>query len=142
MVRRTALSGIAAAILVAGCFHATIETGLTPSNQVIEKPWASGWVFGLVPPNPVATMSKCPGGVSKVETQLSFVNMLVAFLTLDIYTPMAIKVTCASGGHSMIPAGANQIELGANATDAQLHEALGKAVKLSALSGQPVYIEH
>jgi len=86
-------------------------------------------------------MAKCPGGVSKVETQLSFVNMLVAAITFDIYTPMSIKVTCATGGHSMIPPGANRIDVGANPTDAQLQGALTRAVKQSAQSGQPVYID-
>lgn len=141
MSRRMALSGVAAAILLSACFHATIQTGLAPSNQVIEKPWASGWVFGLVPPSPVETMAKCPGGVSKVETQLSFVNMLVAFLTADIYTPMSIKVTCASGGKAMIPSDANRIDVGVDPNAAQLQDALSKAVRQSAQSGQPVYIE-
>lgn len=86
----------AALLCTAGCYHATIETGLAPSNEVIEKDFASGWIYGLVPPSTVETQSKCPNGVSKVETQLSFVNQLVAFLTLDIYTPMDIKVTCAA----------------------------------------------
>lgn len=88
-----------AALLVstAACFHATVETGLAPSTTVIEQPFASGWIYGLVPPSTVSTQAKCPKGVSKVETQHSFVNMLVAFITLDIYTPMDIKVTCAAG---------------------------------------------
>lgn len=138
---KTALSGTVAALLLSACYHATIETGLAPSNEVIEKAWASGWIFGLVPPSPVATMSRCKNGVSKVETQLSFVNQLVAFLTLDIYTPMSIKVTCSTGGHALIPAGANRIDVGADPTDAQLQDALNRAVKESARSGLPVYVE-
>ncbi|HKR56648.1 MAG TPA: Bor family protein [Gemmatimonadales bacterium] len=89
-----------AALLVstAACFHATIETGLAPSATVIEKPFASGWIFGLIPPDAVDTKAKCGAhGVSKVETQHSFVNMLVAFVTFDIYTPISITVTCAAG---------------------------------------------
>ncbi len=81
--------------LCAGCYHATIETGLAPSNQVVEKSFASGWIIGLIPPSTVETQAKCASGVSKVETQLSFVNMLVGWLTSYIYTPMTIKVTCA-----------------------------------------------
>src|SRR5688572_21394702 len=83
-------------VLSLGCYHATIETGAPASNEVISKSFASGWVFGLVPPSTVATAAKCPNGVSKVETQLSFVNQLVSWLTLYIYTPMSIKVTCAA----------------------------------------------
>ena len=84
-------------IAATGCYHATIETGLSPSPQVIEQTFASGWIFGLIPPNTVSTQAKCPKGVSKVETQHSFVNMLVQFITFSIYTPMDIKVTCAAG---------------------------------------------
>jgi Bor protein len=83
-------------IVTAGCYHATVETGASPSTEVINKSFASGWIFGLVPPSTVSTAAKCPNGVAKVETQLSFVNQLVSFLTLGIYTPMEIKVTCAA----------------------------------------------
>jgi len=31
----------------------------------------------------------------RVETQQSFVNQLVGFLTLGIYTPMDLRATCA-----------------------------------------------
>lgn len=79
----------------AACYHANIETGATPSTQTVEKKWASGWIYGLVPPSTVATSEKCPNGVSKVETQLSFANQLVSILTLGIYTPMDIRATCA-----------------------------------------------
>ncbi len=90
----------AAAILLAlvplgACYHATIETGLSPSTQVIEQTFASSWIYGLVPPKTVQTASQCPGGAARVETEHSFVNQLVGFLTLGIYTPMHITVTCA-----------------------------------------------
>ena len=78
-----------------GCYHATVETAATPSTQTVEKKWASGWIYGLVPPSTISTKEKCPNGVAKVETQLSFANQLVSILTLGIYTPMDIRATCA-----------------------------------------------
>lgn len=140
MSLRSTLSLAGAALLLAGCYHATIETGLAPSPQTVEKPWASAWIDGLVAPKLVETMAKCPNGVSKVETQLSFVNMLVGAITLGIYTPMTIKATCAAGGHSALPPGASQIQLGDNPTDQDLQNALRQAVGQSASSGAPVYI--
>jgi hypothetical protein len=88
---------LALALLIgaAGCYHATIETGATPSTQTVEKKWASGWIYGLVPPSTINTKEKCPNGVAKVETQQSFVNQLVGLLTFGIYTPMDIRATCA-----------------------------------------------
>jgi hypothetical protein len=88
--------------LLGGCYHATIETGLPPSPQVIDQGFASGWIYGLVPPKTVTTASRCPTGVAKVETELSFVNQLVSFLTLGIYTPMHIRVTCAAPASASI----------------------------------------
>lgn len=86
----------AAAVLTSGCFHATIETGLPASNVVVSKPWAAGFIYGLVPPATVETAAKCRNGVAKVETQMSLPNMLVAMITFSLFTPMQIDVTCAS----------------------------------------------
>lgn len=90
-------------VTCAACYHATVETGAAPSTEVIHQSFASGWIYGLVPPETVDAESQCPKGVSKVETQHSFVNELVAFLTLGIYTPMEIKVTCATAGKRLRP---------------------------------------
>ncbi|HEV7839124.1 MAG TPA: Bor family protein [Gemmatimonadaceae bacterium] len=117
----------------AACYHATIDTGLTPSAQTIEKPWANGWILGLVPPSPIETAQKCPNGVAKIETQLSFANQLVNFLTLGIYTPMDIKVTCAQGRTASMPlikGGSDKIA------------AFAGAVRLSRDSNQPVLFSY
>ena len=84
--------------LLPACYHATVDTGLTPGTQVVSEQWASGWVLGLVPPDAVEAGSACPSGVARVETQLSFLNQLVSIITFGIYTPMQIDVTCAAGG--------------------------------------------
>ena len=89
-------------IAIAGCYTATTETGLVPSNMTIKKNWAASWVYGLVPPNTVETAAKCPHGVAKVMTQLSFTNQLVGFLTFGIYTPMTIQVTCARASETSL----------------------------------------
>src|SRR5690606_37787787 len=91
----TLLSGglaFVAALGTAGCYHATVDTGLTPSGQVIERPWAHSFIAGLVPPSVVETASKCPHGVAKVETKLSFLNQVANIFTFGIYTPMSIRV--------------------------------------------------
>lgn len=94
------LTALLMAAVGTGCYHATIETGAAPSPTVVRKGCASGWIYGLVPPSTVSTASQCPNGVARVETQLSFVNQLVSYLTLGIYTPMEIVVTCAASRSS------------------------------------------
>lgn len=95
-MRRTLL--IASLLMLGGCYHATVNTGLAPSPVRIEREWAGGWIFGIVPPSAMDAVGRCPDGVARVETQLSFANQLVSYLTFGIYTPMSIEVTCAAPG--------------------------------------------
>lgn len=98
-------------LTASGCYHAVVDTGLAPSPQAIDKAWAHGFVYGLVPPSVVETASKCSQGVSKVETQHSFLNMLAQALTLGLYTPMQITVTCAgSGATGIAPADVTSVQ--------------------------------
>src|SRR5262245_58943903 len=98
---RTTLAALL--LLSAGCYHASIESGMKPGNDKIEKDWAAGWAWGLVGPEPIEAQSKCTSGVSKAETEHSFLNALVGALTIGIYTPMHLTVTCAAGPHADVP---------------------------------------
>lgn len=74
----------------------------------------------------------------QVETQLSFVNQLVGFLTLGIYTPMWIKVTCASGARSLAPT--PEMKLGAHASPAEVIDMFRRAADLAVQGGTAVYV--
>jgi hypothetical protein len=119
------------AILLPGCYHATVTTGLPPSLEKVEKHWAAGWIYGLVPPSTLESAQKCSNGVARVDTQLSFANQLVGFLTWGIYTPMEIVVTCAgarAAGNPELAAGGNP------------RAALMRAAELSAALHGPVHV--
>jgi hypothetical protein len=90
----------------AGCYHASVETGRTPGNQHIDKGWAPGFLYGAVGPGTVDAKAGCSSGVSKVETKHSFLNMLVGGLTLGVYTPMTVDVTCAAPAATIAQASA------------------------------------
>ncbi|MGD2068877.1 MAG: Bor family protein [Gemmatimonadota bacterium] len=92
------LAVLAVVLFSSGCYHATIVTGQPEGTQTISNAWASGFIAGLIPPSTVETASQCPNGVARVETQHSFLNLLVQGLTFSIYAPMTIEVTCAAGG--------------------------------------------
>jgi Bor protein len=141
-MRRTLrlVPAVALVLTLPACYHVTVDTGLPASSTVVEKPWASSFIDGLVPPSTLETQSKCPGGVSKVETQLSFLNLLVGAITFGIYTPMSIKVTCAQGGRASIPSGAPTVPVGASATPEALGTALERAIQMSSERGVPVYV--
>lgn len=128
------------AILMSGCYHAKITTDLEPSARVYDQTFASSWIFGLVPPKTVDATEHCDNGVAMVETRLSFVNMLVGNLTLGIYTPMHIKVTCATGGMSLNTEDSS-IELAKNSAEEVKQQAYSDAVELSSKTNKPVYIQ-
>ena len=128
------------AVTVAGCYNAKIETGLPPSEQKIEDEWADSWVYGLVPPTAVETAERCPNGVAKVETKLSFLNQLVGALTLGIYTPMHIEVTCAADPRPQEDAVDSDIDVDGEATVEEKQAALQRAAALSAARGNAVLV--
>jgi Bor protein len=134
-------SPILAGLAAAACFHATVVTGASPGTQVINKPWASSFIFGLVPPKTVEAASECPNGVATVETQHSFLNSLVAFLTLDIYTPMTITVTCASGGRSDTGQIRPDISVSEAQGEASVRDAFNAAAAQAAASRSPVLVQ-
>ena len=125
-----------------GCYHATVETGLTASSDVIEESFASSWIDGLVPPSVIAAKAKCQHGVAKVETQISFVNGLVRILALGIYTPMSIKVTCAAAGTTMLEGRSPDVVVDENASPVEVHNAFTRAAELAVVGGQPVYVKY
>jgi hypothetical protein len=121
-------------VFCAGCYHATIETGQPPSPTKIEKPWAHGFLWGLVPPSTVETAQRCPAGIAKVETQQSFLNLVADVLTAGIYSPMQITVTCAQGGTT----DGRMLRTSNNHSARKVME---EAIVLSRQTGEAVYVE-
>lgn len=123
-----------------GCYHAMVTTGLTPSTVVIDETFASGWVYGLVPPKTVETAAKCTDGVAMVETELSFVNQLVSFITFGIYTPMHIKVTCAMAGSASVSSTDQTVTLVADSGAGDVIAGFMLAADRAVATGGAVYV--
>lgn len=127
-------------LALAGCYHARVETGLAPGSQVIDRAWAPGFVYGLVPPPTVEAGEACPDGVAVVETELSFLNQVVSALTLGIYTPMHIRVTCAAASAHALPADAEAIQVAAGSTSDEVIAAFSQAADRTVATHQPVLV--
>jgi hypothetical protein len=132
---------LAAALVLpaAGCYHAIVDTGRPSSGQMIENNWAHSFLWGLVPPETVETATQCPNGVARVETIHSFLNQLASAVTWGIYSPMTIRVSCASGDDD----DAEDVEallVPATATDVQRNDAMNRAVDLSRERAVPVLV--
>ncbi len=131
---------LALVVTATGCFHTRVETGLTPGSQVYENSFAPSFVYGLVPPPPVDGAAECPSGVAIVESEISFLNGLVAALTFSLFTPMTIKVTCAAGGGaSATPA--ETLDVAAGASSSEVRAAIGEAADRTVETKEPVFVQ-
>jgi hypothetical protein len=116
---RRQLALFAAVLTVVGCYRITVLHGTQPppsAATVVDYPWQHSWVFGLVPPAEINVGERCPTGVSKVETKVSFLNGLASALVGavgaelsrqnndslyfgsalgGIWQPVSAKITCA-----------------------------------------------
>ena len=117
--------------LLAACFHQVVQTGRTPGPVVVEKPWVSTFIFGIVPAQPIDVRQQCPSGVATVETQQTFLNGLVGGITLGIYTPQSVKVTCAAPGGSPSPNDAPEVLIPKSATREQSFDYVNDAINTS-----------
>jgi hypothetical protein len=137
MIRKYWLRASLLAISTTGCFHQVVQTGRTPGPTVVDKPWVSTWLWGLVAAAPIDARQQCPSGVAVVTTEQSFVNGLVAVVTLGIYTPQHVMITCASGGTASLPRGAKEFQIPAGATAEQRATIMNEAVERAIETGSP-----
>ena len=129
------------ALALSGCYSAQVATDKQPSGQVIEKPWATGFVAGLATPGAqIDAAQQCSNGVAMVETQVSFLNQLATFVTFNLYSPMSVTVTCASGG-SMSDLQVPDFTVPEEADDATVHDVFRAAAQQSAKAAVPVHVE-
>ena len=129
------------AFALSGCYSSQVTTDKQPSSQVIEKPWATGFVAGLATPGAqIDAAQQCSNGVAMVETQVSFLNQLATFVTFNLYSPMSVTVTCAAGG-SMSVLQAPDFTVPEEADDATVHDVFRAAAQQSAQAAAPVRVK-
>lgn len=96
MRRSSRVASLLLVAVLAGCYHQIVQTGRPPSPVVVRHAWTATWLWGLVPAEEIDVTSQCQNGVATVETQQSFMNGVVGLVTLGIYDPRDVKITCAS----------------------------------------------
>jgi hypothetical protein len=142
MIKKRWVSGSLLVLCTAGCFHQVVNTGRTPGTTVVDKPWVSTWLWGLVAAQPVDVRQQCPSGVAVITTEQSFVNGLVGAITLGIYTPQHVTVTCASGGTASLPRGAKEFQIPTNASAEQRTAITNQAVENAIETGSPSVLRY
>jgi len=97
------LRGIATSALVAslllgtnGCYKATFINPAVVPGETHEE-WTDFFIVGLVGKEEFDVREFCPGEAAKVATGGNFLTDLVTVVTLGIYAPRKVYVTCAAG---------------------------------------------
>ena len=96
VVSRFMLSALLGGSLLAcsGCFHSAVLMPTVPPGDK-HSTWVNGWLWGSVG-GQISADTFCAGrGVARVDTKRSVGNILVSWVTLGIYTPSHVSVTCA-----------------------------------------------
>lgn len=88
---------VAAMTLASGCFSTTFQySNKTPGRT--EEVGRTFLIYGLVNSNDaLKAYDLCPEGVQSVQTVHTFGDQFLGCLTIGIYTPNTVRVTCASG---------------------------------------------
>ncbi len=127
------------ALCSSACFHQVVQTGSTAGTTVVDMPWVTTWLWGLVAAQEIDVRQQCPRGAAIIETEMSFVNGLASAVTLGIWTPQHVRVTCASGTASL-PKGATEVRIPVDATADQRAELTNRAIEQAIETHAPVLL--
>ena len=99
MTRSLFLLAAFAAISATGCYSTTLRSGLPAGEKPMEgeQRWHSGFLGGTQEASgPYDVAEMCPHGWSEIKTETSFANGVVDLVTVGVYNPQTVDVTCAA----------------------------------------------
>ena len=102
-MKRLARVALLAAVLGgAGCYKATFIRDPNAVKGTEHEEWVSYWLWGLVNEHDLNVRQFCSDGrVAQVVTGGDFLSGLVELVTLGIYAPRKLWVTCATDGRAL-----------------------------------------
>jgi len=102
-MKRLARVALLAALLAgAGCYKATFIRDANAVKGAESDRWLDYWFWGLMNQQDINVREFCPDGrVAQVVTGGNFGTGIVSVLTIGIYAPRKVYVTCATGGRAL-----------------------------------------
>ena len=100
------------------------------------KQWATTFVYGVVPAAVAQAAAECQDGLAKVRRGQTPANTLVSIISLGMFNPITILVTCA------LPSEKPAIDVPAGATLDERRNALADAVDESLKTHRPVVVRY
>jgi hypothetical protein len=124
-------AGIIAALLLAtlpGCFTYTFRDKRFEAGEKHDE-WRSFFLFGIVGESEVNVSEFCPNGdAAEVAVGTNGGTWLVSWLTLGIYTPDKVYVTCSAGPAETDETAAYEIDLRSPGIPARVEKRAGGKV--------------
>ena len=85
-----------ALVLAAGCFRVTYQSSVKRPGPVKVHHDFDFFLVGLIGEAHVRPDADCPGkGVARMASGLTVVDSLLTIITIGIYSPRTVVVTCA-----------------------------------------------
>lgn len=95
-MRMRGLAAVAAALCLTGCYTVRYQSKLQGGGAEQEQR-GDFFLWGLVGTETVQLKQLCPQGASSWKSQTTFVDALLTFITIGIYSPRHVFVQCAGG---------------------------------------------
>src|SRR5690606_32710771 len=95
--KRRLLASLVVLTCLTSCYRATFHRDPTVVKGETHEEWTDFFLFGLVGTEEFGVQEFCPdGNVAEVKTGGNFATGLVGVITIGIYTPRKVYVSCAN----------------------------------------------
>ncbi len=97
-MKQLAATGCLLALLVGtGCYKHSVRDERLRVGERTTEAWKPYVVVGVAPVGKEPLYAECPSGIALFEAEHSFLNLLVGYITWNIFTPMQVTYACAAG---------------------------------------------
>jgi hypothetical protein len=89
------LVAISALTALTGCFNVTYISRTRQPAAAVHDQNLNFFLVGLIGQHDIQAGQICPTGIAKVHSQSTGVDVLLTIVTLGIYSPRTVHITCA-----------------------------------------------
>lgn len=83
--------------LFAGCYTTRVYVGESTAAGKVENEWQQTFFWGMISVGKVNADAICgDAGVQSVKSQIGGLGLLANWITVGIWSPMHVKITCGA----------------------------------------------
>jgi hypothetical protein len=89
---------VVVSLMASGCFYSVTAVRSTVPRGRTESAWRNTWVFGLLGRAELDARELCDGDVAALRVDSTLLTLGATALTLGVWTPRRVSVTCGANG--------------------------------------------